>query len=167
MGLFDRAGLPAADFRSLTEAVGRRVRVLAWARGADGPAVGLADRLAVRGPDAWRFIGWHEIASGGWDAETGRLRWRVIDGVRDDLVLDGPGLLPELFRERVEASIVVQERLELARGRVALIAARRRLGDEHAPLTWSISRHGGSFDSAQADQADAELARLRAEYDIA
>ena len=67
----------------------------------------------------------------------------------------------------MEASIVVQERLELARGRVALIAARRRLGDEHAPLTWSISRHGGSFDSAQADQADAELARLRAEYDIA
>ena len=167
MGLFDRAGLPAADFRSLTEAVGRRVRVLAWARGADGPVVGLADRLAVRGPDAWRFIGWHEVASGGWDAETGRLRWRLIDGVRDDLVLAGPGSLPELFRERVEASIVVQERLELARGRAAMIVARRRLDDGRAPLQWTVTRHGGSFDSAQAGQADAELARLRAEYDIA
>lgn len=167
MGLFDRAGLPAADFRSLTEAVGRRVRVLAWARGADGPVVGLADRLAVRGPQAWRFIGWHEVASGGWDTETGQLRWRLTDGVRDAVVLDGPGSLPELFRERVEASIVVQERLELARGRAAMIVARRRLDDGRAPLQWTVTQHGGSFDSAQADQADAELARLRAEYDIA
>lgn len=167
MGLFDRAGLPAADFRSLTEAVGRRVRVLAWARGADGPVVGLADRLAVRGPDAWRFIGWHEVGSGGWDAATGHLRWRLTDGVRDDLVLENPGSLPDLFRERVEASIVVQERFELSRGRAAMIVARRPLDDTRAPLQWTVTRHGGSFDIAQADQADAELARLRAEYDIA
>lgn len=167
MGLFDRGGLPPDDFRSLTEAAGRRVRVLAWARGADGPVVGLADRLAVRGPEAWRFIGWHEIASGGWDAETGHLRWRLNDGVRDSLVLDDPGALPELFRERVEASIVVQERFELSRGRAAMIVARRRLDRGNGPLEWTVTRHGGTFDTAQVDQADAELARLRAEYDIA
>ena len=42
MGLFDRAGLPSEDFRSLGEAIGGRVRVLAWARGADGVVVGKA-----------------------------------------------------------------------------------------------------------------------------
>ncbi|MFT4296516.1 MAG: hypothetical protein QM582_13995 [Micropruina sp.] len=167
MGLFDRAGLPDADFRSLTAAVGRRTRVLAWARSADGAVVGLADRLAVRTSESWRFIGWHEIGSGGWDAATGTLRWQLSDGTADAVVLDDPGSLPDLFRERVDASIVVQERFELTRGRAAMIVARRRLDGSRTPLQWTLTRHGGSFDTAQADQADAELARLRAEYDIA
>lgn len=167
MGLFDRAGLPSADFRSLTAAVGRRVRVLAWANGGEGPVVGLADRLAIHTLEGWRFVAWHEIVSGGWDAETGRLRWRLADGDSDDVLLDDPGSLPDLFRERVDASIVVQERFELNRGRAAMIVARRRLDDDRAPLEWTLTRHGGSFDAAQVDQAEAELARLRAEYDIA
>ncbi|MFT4217635.1 MAG: hypothetical protein QM619_10710 [Micropruina sp.] len=166
MGLFDRAGLPRADFDSLTTAVGRRVRVLAWARAADGPVVGMADRLARRSPDGWRQMPWHEIDAGGWDAETGRLRWRLTDGTGDDVRLDDPGSLPDLFRERVDASIAVRERFELGRGRASLIVARRRFDDERAPLLWTVTRLGGSFDAAQLDQADAELARLRDEYDI-
>lgn len=166
MGLFDRAGLPRSEFRSLTAAVGHHVRVLAWANSGSGPVVGLADRLAIRTEDGWHFVGWHEVASGGWDAETSRLRWRLDDGTLEDVLLDEPGSLPDLFRERVDASIVVQERFELNRGRSVMIVARRPLdGDAH--LLWTVTRHGGSFDTAQADQADAELARLRAEYDIA
>lgn len=167
MGLFDRAGLPTADFGSLRAAVGRRFRVLAWAHGAAGPVVGLADRLAVRESEGWRFVPWHEITSGGWDSDGGRLRWRLTDGSDDAVLLGDPGSLPDLFRERVGASIVVQERFELNRGRAAMIVARRPLDDERAPLFWTVTRHGGSFDTAQIDQADAELARLRAEYDIA
>lgn len=167
MGLFDRAGLPPADYRSLTEALGRRVRVLAWASADEGPVAGLTDALAVRGPDAWRFIGWHEITSGGWDAETGRLRWRTSDGVQDAVAVGDPGALPDLFRERVEASIVVQERIELSRGRAAVIVARRRLGGGGEALEWALTRHGGSFDDDQVQAAEAGLARLRAEYDIA
>ncbi|WP_298132685.1 hypothetical protein [Micropruina sp.] len=167
MGLFDRAGLPSADFRSLIAAVGRRVRVLAWAQGGDGPVVGLAGQLAIQQPDGWRFVPWHEIASGGWDSDSGRLRWRLTDGSDGEVLLRDPGSLPDLFRERVDASIVVQERFELNRGRAAMIVARRPLDDEHAALLWTVTRHGGSFDTAQIDQADAELARLRAEYDIA
>ncbi len=167
MGLFDRAGLPTADFRGLTVAVGHRVRVLAWAYGADGPVVGLAGQLAIREADNWRFVPWHEIASGGWDSDSGRLRWRLTDGGDGEVLLRDPGSLPDLFRERVGASIVVQERFELSRGRAAMIVARRPLDDERAPLLWTVTRHGGSFDTAQLDQAEAELARLRAEYDIA
>lgn len=168
MGLFDRAGLPVADYRTLTAALGERVRVLAWAAAGGGPVVGLAGALAIRGPEAWRFIGWHEIVSGGWDAETGLLQWRESDGVRDAIELADPGALPDLFRERVEASIVVQRRLELPRGRAAMIVARRQLGGAAgAPLEWNVTRHGGGFDTEEALQAEAELARLRAEYDIA
>jgi len=167
MRLFDRAGLPQAAFSSLSEALGHRVRVLAWAHGEHGPVVGLADRLAIQGADGWRFIGWHEVATGGWDAETGRLRWTLTDGFSDAIVLDDPGSLPDLFRERVDASIVVQQRLELSRGRAAMIVARRRLDAEGRPLIWSVTRHGGNWDTAQADRADAELAWLKGEYDIA
>ena len=166
MGLFDRAGLPAADFASLTDAVGSRVRVLAWARGADGPVVGLADRLAWRTTDGWRFIGWHEIAAGGWDAETGQLRWRLTDGASDGVTLADPGSLPDLFRERVDASIVVQEKVDLHQGRTATIVARRRLDGGASPLLWTVIRRGGSFDADQSDRAERELARLRSEYDI-
>ncbi len=166
MGLFDRAGLSRDDFSSLTAAVGGRVRVLAWASSAGGPAVGLADRLALATPDGWRFVGWHEIASGGWDAESGRLRWTLLTGDQNDVVLNDPGSLPDLFRERVDASIVVQERFELERGRAAIIVARRRLDDDRAPLTWSLSRQGGSWTDDQTTRSEVELARLKAEYDI-
>lgn len=167
MGLFDRAGLPSEDFRSLGEAIGGRVRVLAWARGADGVVVGLPDRLAIQTGDGWRFVGWHDIDKGGWDAKDSRLRWALVGGGDDEVVLTEPGSLPDLFRERVGASIVVQQRFELSRGRAAMIVARRRLDDDRHPLIWSLSRQGGPFDIAQADQAEAELARLRREYDIA
>jgi len=167
MRLFDRAGLPIAAFSSLVDALGRRARVLAWSNGEDGPVVGLPDRLAIHAPEGWRFIGWHEMATGGWDAESSRLRWKLTDGVSDAVVLDDPGALPDLFRERVDASIVVQERLELTRGRAAMIVARRKLDAERHPLIWSVTRHGGSWNTAEADQAHAELARLKGEYDIA
>lgn len=167
MGLLDRAGLPSAEFRSLGEAVGGRVRVLAWARGDHGPVVGLSQALALRTVDGWRFVPWHTIDSGGWNAETARLRWRLVDGASDEITLDQPGSLPELFRERVDASIAMQERFELSRGRAAIIVARRRLDDDHAPLIWSSAQVGGTFDVAQRDQAEAQLVRLKAEYDIA
>lgn len=167
MGLLDRAGLPPADFRSLGEAAGRRVRVLAWARGADGLVVGLAHALALHNAEGWRFVPWHTIDSGGWNAETGRLRWRPVDGSSVEIALDQPGSLPELFRERVGASIVVHERFELSRGRAAMIVARRRLDDDRAPLIWSCTQVGGTLDVAQSDQAAAELVRLKTEYDIA
>ncbi len=166
MGLFDRAGLPRADFDRLTQALGRRVRVLAWARGADGPVAGLADRLAIGEPSGWRFVGWHEIAAGGWDAETAMLRWRLDDGSEQHARLEDPGSLPELFRERVDASIVVREKVELQRGRTATIVARRRLDGSPSGLLWTVIRQGGSFDADQSAHADGELARLQAEYDI-
>ena len=53
------------------------------------------------------------------------------------------------------------------RPRAALIVARRRMDDDRAPLLWSMTRLGGSFDVGLTDQAEAELARLRTEYDIA
>ena len=165
MGLFDRAGLPRGDFLSLGEALAGRARVLAWARGDQGPVVALVDRLALRSSDGWRFVAWHEIAKGGWQAESGRLRWTLVTGERDEVTLAQPGSLPEVFRDRVGASIVVHERLELERGRAAMIVARRRLDDD-APLIWSLTPQGGPFDSLQADRAYAEMARLRAEYDI-
>ncbi|MFT3861016.1 hypothetical protein [Micropruina sp.] len=167
MGLFDRAGLPREEFRSLGESVAGRVWVLAWARGPAGPVVGLAGRLAVRTPVGWRFVGWHQIDSGGWDAASGRLHWTLIGGGADEVVLEAPGSLPDLFRERVGASIVLQERFEMSRGRAAIIVARRRLDDDQAPLVWSVTRQGGDFDASQIERAGDELARLRAEYDIA
>ena len=97
---------------------------------------------------------------------SGTLRWTLVTGGTENLLLDDPGSLPDLFRERVDASIVVQQRVELAHDLAALIVARRLLDDDTAPLIWSLNRQGESWDAAQEAQAGAELARLQAEYDI-
>ena len=146
--------------------------------GADGVGVAFSDATAADGSllslggahgagGRAAGLGVIEADKGGWDAKDSRLRWALVGGGDDEVVLTEPGSLPDLFRERVGASIVVQQRFELSRGRAAMIVARRRLDDDRHPLIWSLSRQGGPFDVAQADQAEAELARLRREYDIA
>lgn len=166
MGILDRAGLPREVYASLAAAAGNRPRVLAWALGAHGPVVGMPDRLAISGPDGWLFVPWHEIGAGAWNAENGQLRWTLVDGQSDAVQVDDAGSLPDVFRERVGASIVVQQRVELDRGRAAMIVARRRLDDRAAPLVWSVTRQGATWDEEQLARAEAELARVQAEYDI-
>ncbi|MFT4109996.1 hypothetical protein [Propionicimonas sp.] len=164
MALFGRTTIDDPDLRHLA---GHR-RVLAAGRGPDGQVLGLADALLFADRGAPRALPWHEIATGGWNRETNILRWTTIDGERTELELVETGLLPDLFNERVTASIAVVRTVPLAGAGTAVITARRNLADEAARLLWSAAPGRGTTpEQVAADPlVGEELARLRAEYDV-
>lgn len=169
--MFDRGGLPAELHDGLSAFVaeegGRRPRVLAWGQGPDAVAVGLADRLVV-GPEPWRAVPWHEIQRGGWDFDTRTLRWRTVSdpATEEKLALENPGQLPELFRERVEQTIVLQRTVELTGSKTVIVSARRSLAPGASGVIWSVSPGRGTNlrDPALAEAAEAELAHIRADW---
>lgn len=157
--------LPADALASLTAHVGARPHVLAWATTGDGVVVALPDRLSVAGDDGWGDTPWHDVLSGGWDPERSTMRWtRVSDGTRVELPLVRAGRFPDVFRERVEASIVFQQNVSPRPGRVLTITARRDLGDN--TVRWMVHPGRGVHmdDPETRAFAEAELRRLRAEY---
>lgn len=150
---------------------GRQARVLAWAAseqdGAPNFCIGAPATLSHGWETGWRNVGWHEIEHGGWNAELRQLSWVQLDGRRGTVPLADPGRLPELFRERVEATIVVKRFLPLAGERGVVISARRDLGGE-GTISWHTRlTRGLSWQSAGVREAvDEALAEARAEYDF-
>lgn len=165
MALFGRLS-PAGD-PELRRLLGRR-RVLARAVSADGAAYGLVDRLVYRHREDWLTQPWHEIEHGGWDAERQTLRWVDVAGRRGELALTETGQLPDLFNERVTASIACLRSVPLAGEHTVTISARRDLGAPTAPLIWRITPGKGVHPSeVDADPlVQQELEQLRAEYDL-
>jgi hypothetical protein len=166
MGLF-RSGLDAQSKAELRALFGGRVRPLASGVSGQGAVVGLIDQLVFRTADGWVQVPWHEIERGGWDRDTQQLTWVGVDGSAGELELVNPGRLPQLFKERVNASIAYTKSVPVGPGASAVISARRDLAHPDAPLTWRASA-GNALTAEQvaADpQVAEELARLRVEYD--
>lgn len=183
-------GLPAdvhATWRDSLQAEGiGSARILAWATGDEQRyAIGGPARLSVGSADGWRHTGWHEIEHGGWNAETQVLSWKLYEGRRGSVSLDEPARLPELFRERVAASIAVEKFIPLTaltsgddsgeapdddRGarRGVTIAARRDLAQPTGILVWhaSVGRGLTWQTPGVREAADHAMAALRVEYDI-
>lgn len=169
---FAARGLPPETYEawraSLTATPGAPVRVLAWARGDDGYVVGSPALLSVGGGDPgpdWRHVRWHEIEHGGWNAESRSLSWTLYGGRRGRVGLREPGRLPELFRERVAASIVVQRFVPIRGERGVTVTARRDLGGS-GEITWHSTLTRGVSWSAEgvADEVARVSAELRSEY---
>jgi hypothetical protein len=163
-------GLPqdayAGWLTSMREVPGRPPRILAWAGQGEQLAIGSPVVLSTGGVSGWRHVGWHLIERGGWNDELRRLSWVQLDGRRGDVELAEPGRLPELFRERVEATIVVKQFVSLAGERGVTISARRSLGPG-GDLNWHSSlTRGLSWQTEGVREAVEEaLAQTRAEYD--
>ena len=162
-----RSGVDAHTKAELTQLLGHPPRPLASGRSPEGPVVGLLDRLVYRTVDGWSQLAWHEVERGGWDAETGRLRWTNTAGEAVELDLPKPGRLPQLFNERVTATIICTEILPLAGSHSAVISARRNLAQPDAPLIWKVSPGiDTTAEQVVDDQLVAvELERLRSEFD--
>lgn len=168
MALFGRTTLDPETDAALVRLVGRRPRILASGRGTAGDVVGLVDRLVFRVEAEWCQLFWHDVERGNWDQNSRRLQWSDVTGSASELELTETGLLPDLFNERVTASIACLRLVDLATRGTAVITARRDLSDPAAPLVWRTSPGKGT--SAEAVAGDpgvrAELERLRAEYDL-
>lgn len=165
MRLFAR---PDPDLlRSLADHLGSRPRVLAWARTADGLVVALPDRLMTRLGDAWHDQPWQDVDRGGWDEATSTLTWRDASGRRFGVPLTDPGRIPEVFNERVSASIVLQRVIDLPGRHRAVVSLRRDLGAADNSLIWRVTSDADLTEPRAAAVLAAERARLKSEYDIA
>ncbi|GAA2870337.1 hypothetical protein GCM10010517_30530 [Streptosporangium fragile] len=113
MKLFNR--MPA----EVRAAVDPADRVLTYAEGPDGYVIA-ADRALYLGGTR---MPWFQVDRGSWDEEG--LTVVTTDGRSHRARLPEPGRVPEAVRERVTASIVVNQYVPLdARGGVRLVARR-------------------------------------------
>ncbi len=107
--------------------------MLAWSReGASGTVVVATNhRLYAVGADGSRLLArpWHEVDAGTWSSELGQLTVTWVDGGRPGQWVLGPAsLLPETVRERVQASVVLLQRVDLGPRRSARAVIRQDLG---------------------------------------
>src|SRR5262245_8879973 len=155
-------GTPA-QVRALVEA---GERVLAWAY-ARGDATVVASTAAAYLPDpvdpgAHVRLPYEQVASATWDEpvldviSVGPRRRRFV------VELDEPGLVPQIVRDRVTASIVMTEHVTLSGTAGARITARRPpAGDRE--ITWNVVFDAGldPADPVLREAADAAIERLR------
>jgi len=125
----------------LRDALGlqRGERVLAVAQDPDGRALVATDRdlLLQRRPPDYDRIGWDTIDKATY--ADGQLRITRVDdsgvsggGLR--IPLDDPGTFPLVVRDRVTASIVVNQPVTIGQGQVIRVVARRR--PDREVLAW-------------------------------
>jgi len=165
-------GIPRATYEEWASALraqpGRQIRVLAWATIEGGYAIASPSTLSYQDGHSWTHLGWHEIERGGWDEESGALSWTLASGGDGGVTLIEPGKLPEVFRERVAASIVLEKFVPILNQRGVLISGRRDLGDSDVEITWNTSLGRGltwQMDGVR-DAVDEAIAQVRSEYDM-
>ncbi|GAA4403488.1 hypothetical protein GCM10023168_15060 [Fodinibacter luteus] len=135
---------------------------------ATGPTTGAEPAPATGaepGPDAARVTlsrPWHLVDAGSWSGEDGILRVSWVDGHPPArFVLSEPGMLPETLRERVQASVVLAEVLDLGERRTARVVVRRDLASG-ALLSQAVLGSGvRSTDPGVAEQLREGLERVR------
>ena len=165
---FTRPRLDPDLLASLTSHLGERPAVLAWAPTGDGCVVGLAGRMVVQDGSGWHSHPWHQIATGRWDGGGNRLTWVDTSGAEHAVVLTGRSRFPDLFNERVSASVVFTRRVDLGNRRHALIALRRSLESGAGEADWAVTPSAGVDldDPAVSARIDQELAAVRADFGI-
>ena len=117
-------------------------------------------------PAASSTLPWERVAAATWEDPELRL---VTTGSREThtLTLDDSGLLPEVIRERVQASILVSEHVQLTAGGGARFSARRSPTAD-AEVRWTVTFDDGldPQDVTLRQLADGELARMRQNYGV-
>ncbi len=128
-------GRPDDVPRAVLAGLGRGEQVHATAReDAGGHWLVLTTwRLLERTPDGRTVLErpWHEVDTGSWDPDLWTLSVLFVDG-RDSRqwrmqTLTGPGQVPETFRDRTTASVVLTRAVDLGRRRTARVSIRKVL----------------------------------------
>ncbi|QGN31818.1 hypothetical protein [Microlunatus sp. Gsoil 973] len=157
--------------------------LLGWERTTDDDYCVISAGLlstSAGAPDAltWQHIGWHQIERGGYDRDTATLHWQLYDDgtgeVSGGVRLKDPGRLPEIFRDRVAASIAVEQFIELVGARRikgaepgVIVSGRRDLSRPDAAIQWRASLPRGlDWDlPGLRELAETGIIRLKSEYD--
>ena len=123
-----------------------------------------------RDEHTWQHLPWHEVLRGGWQDADRQLHWTLVTGRHGAVQLAEPGRVPEVFRERVQASIAFEQEVPLQSGDrtgTVVISARRDLTGASSELSWHTDLQRGLTWSTPGirEAADRVLERLRSEYD--
>jgi hypothetical protein len=136
--------------------VGPGERALAWAQTSSGWVVATQRCLVL---EEAQQLPWESVQRASWDEGVLVLRRGGQGEIR--LTLDlAETRLPEVVRERVEASIVLSERVTFSRGGAVIMARRPPSGGE---ITWTVVFE--NLDAADPEiqaEATAEVERLKA-----
>lgn len=153
--------------KELERDIEERVSVLAHGTGENVTVFATRTLLAVKQNEQWHTWGWHEIITGRWNASQSTFQWTTTGGESLEIQLESVGRLPELFQERVQASIAVTESHDLERGSIQIIG-RRSLGGSNE-MTWYTTASGGAdlndpatrqFVVRRTDELDQEWGQL-------
>ena len=146
-------------------------KVLAGTRSADGVwLLGTHSAFHVVAPDGSSRIPWERVERADWDRDEERL---VVSEVgefgrvrpRHTFAVEEPGLLLELLRERVTASVVLLRRVPVEGKRGLTVVARRsptRAGD----VVWAYEFDPGVDPEDPAVMATAEAGLRAAQADL-
>jgi hypothetical protein len=141
-------------------------RVLAWSLLAGGgAAAAMADGLRIVTPRG-KLISreWLDVDHAAWDQDSAMLAiWWVGSRQTTPLeIVDDEGRLPEVVRERVQASVVLSSDVALPGGRSAKVALRR--GTDGRLVTQNVLPPGVKADAAGvAQRLEKAAAELRSE----
>ena len=165
---------PLPDDARAVLALGAGERVLSWARDVQGTvlvvttthlyAVSAPPPAGAAGPGAAVLMGrpWHLVDAGRWNAEASSLTVSWVDGERRGRwVLEGAGELLQALRERVQASVVLGESVDIGPGRLARVVVRRDLADGRLLGQTVLGRGVSAEDPEVRALTDAALAGLR------
>lgn len=134
----------ADELASLWQLLGGERKVLAAGRGRGVQAVALMETLCFANDAHWEVVGWHEIWHGGWDRDSQKLYWELLDGETRQLILEQPGEIPELFSTQVGATVITQHRLLVPDTSLSVVIAARRALRPHAPIVWTVQPLGST-----------------------
>jgi hypothetical protein len=154
-----------SEVRSAVE-LGPGERVLSWGREEASGSTLVATNHGLYAVDAagTRTLAraWHEVDGGSWSAELTTLTVTWVDGSRpSQWVLGATTLVPETLRERVQASVVLAQRIELGPRRWAKAVLRQDLATGDLVEQVVLGRGVRADDAEMAARTDAALAYLR------
>ena len=164
-----RRRLPVPDDVATAIAPESGERLLAWAADAGTGRSVVAGRHRLyavapgdQGPQLELSRPWHLVDAGTWSGDDGVLRVTWVDGERPArFVLDEPGMLPETLRERVQASVVLAEAVDLGQRRTARVVVRKDLATGALMSQAMLGPGVRNSDPGVAEQVRAGLARVR------
>jgi hypothetical protein len=145
--LFGRALTVPADVGARAH-LGRGERALARAVSNDGTwLLGTRDALVIVEPADTIRIPWERVETADWDRDEERLRVAEVGEFgrpRPVHVFEvpEPGLLLQMVRERVTASVLLQRRVPVV-GRTGLMVIARRPPQGSGEITWAFEFDAG------------------------
>lgn len=146
--------------------LGKSERVLAWSDlVGGGAAVATVTGLKIKKPSGGGLVDrpWADVDHAAWEADSRTIAvWWAGQRMVTPLELDGESRLPEVIRERVQASVLLAGSVVIPGGRTVRIALRR--APDGSIRTQALPPPGVKLDDPEvAAVVDQALARLRSE----